>query len=153
MGNPKYLIDANLIVLLAVGLANVDWITPHKRLTGYRPEDFAILQKLLSTATQITSLPNAWTEASNLLGKGGKNIQTNEILLQFQCLVEGFGCAYVPSATAVMRSEFKFLGLTDCALLELAGLDFTILSADSNLCIAAEKAGLKAINFNHFRGL
>ena len=38
-------------------------------------------------------------------------------------------------------------------LLELAGLDFTILSADHKLCIAAEKAGVKASNFNHFRGL
>ena len=153
MGGPKFLIDANLIVLLAVGLADVRWIAGHKRLKGYGPEDFVILQNMLSKATQITSLPNAWTEASNLLGQGGNNIQTNEILLKFQYLVKDFGCAYVPGATAVARSEFKFLGLTDCALLELAGLDFTILSADHKLCIAAEKAGLKASNFNHFRGL
>ena len=153
MGGPKFLIDANLIVLLAVGLADVRWIAGHKRLKGYGPEDFVILQNLLSRATQITSLPNAWTEASNLLGQGGSNFQITKILSQFQFLIIDFGCAYVPGATEVARSEFKFLGLTDCALLELAGLDFTILSADHKLCIAAEKAGLKASNFNHFRGL
>lgn len=149
----KYILDANLIVLYAVGLTDVRLIKAHKRLSNYRREDFDILEALLLKAGEVTSLPNAWTEASNLLGPNDSSPQQAEIFLTFQKLVEKLGCRYVPSAEAVVRAEFKFLGLTDSALLELAKAGFTILSVDATLCIAAEHAGLKAQNFNHLRRL
>lgn len=150
---PKYLLDANLIVLLAVGNTYLRLISGHKRLRAYRPGDFEILERLLSTASEITSLPNAWAEASNLLGPNNNDHQSAAIFMTFQNLVQKFGCKYIPSSTAATRAEFKFLGLTDCALLELAKLDFTILSVDVKLCNAAQSAGLRAQNFNHLRGL
>ena len=150
---PKYILDANLIVLFAVGLVDARRVPSHKRLKSYRPEDFYLLEIILSKASKITSLPNAWTEASNLLGPSGEDTRQAKIIAIFQKLVAAWGCIYVPSDVAVTRSEFRFLGLTDSALLELAKADFTILSADAKLCLAAWNAGLKASNFNDLRSL
>lgn len=56
----------------------------------------------------------------------------------------------VISAAAAEQPEFQFLGLTDAAIL-IGGNDAEILSAVAKLCIAAQKRGLRAINFNHLR--
>lgn len=56
---------------------------------------------------------------------------------------------YVPSLDAAKRGEFRRLGLTDSATLEVAKADIHILSADLGLYLAAIKAGYSAANFTH----
>ena len=41
--------------------------------------------------------------------------------------------------------------MSDAALLEVAKDDIAILSADFDLCLAAEIAGYPTVNFNHVR--
>jgi hypothetical protein len=51
----------------------------------------------------------------------------------------------------VRRTEYRRLGLADAALLCVADSGATILTDDVDLYLAAVRAGLKAINYNHIR--
>jgi hypothetical protein len=59
----------------------------------------------------------------------------------------------VGSEIAAARPEFIRLGLTDSALLHIAGDSHMLLTADVGLYIAALNDGKNAENFNHFRNI
>jgi hypothetical protein len=72
-----------------------------------------------------------------------------KIFARFSNFIETTNEQYVPSANAVARTEFRRLGLSDAAMLEMGAADLHILSADVGLYLAALKAGYKAFNFTH----
>ena len=58
-------LDANLLLLLVVGLTSRAYISKHKRLQGYEELDFDLLICLIGSANVIVT-PNTLTETSNL---------------------------------------------------------------------------------------
>lgn len=56
-----------------------------------------------------------------------------------------------PAISLVQRPEYTRLGLTDSGALELLDKESLLISADLDLYLASEAAGLPAINFNHLR--
>jgi len=143
-------LDANLLVLLIVGLAGPKFISKHKRLQTYDAEDFNLLKHAISESSGLVVTPNTLSEASNLLRQGREPMKTliNDVFRNF---INSTKEIYIKSANASSRSEFARLGLSDGALLEIAKGDIVVLSADLDLCVAAEVAGYAAINFNHVR--
>jgi hypothetical protein len=65
-------------------------------------------------------------------------------------VIQYAGEEYHPSVRASARTEFIFLGLTDCVLADLAER-FLILSNDVRMVVKLNEAGLDALNFNHYR--
>ena len=59
-------LDANLLVLLIVGLTDRRLIASHKRLKEYTVDDFDLLERLISASAGIAVTPNVLSEASNL---------------------------------------------------------------------------------------
>jgi hypothetical protein len=141
-------LDANLIVLLVVGLADEKLVPQHKRTRAYSINDFRLLRKIISNFDEVTVLPNALSEASNLLDFEGEG-QPAKIFVQFSHLIATCREVYIPSVIASVRSEFRRLGLTDAATLEMGKEHFHILSADVGLYLAALEAGYAASNFTH----
>lgn len=148
------IVDANLLLLWIVGLASPDYIRKHKRLQAYTDEDFLILVNILSRARKIILTPNTLTETSNLAGYIAEPART-EIFYIFSALIKAAETEerFIESAAAAARPEFVRLGLTDSALLQLAGDSHTLLTADVDLYLAALHRGLNAENFNHHRNL
>jgi hypothetical protein len=60
-------LDANLIVLLIVGLADEAEVAKHDRTRANSIRDFRLLNQIISNCEQVRVIPNALTEASNLL--------------------------------------------------------------------------------------
>lgn len=58
---------------------------------------------------------------------------------------------YVPSRTASARPEFLRLGLADAALLDLAAMGVTIVTADLDLSVAVRSKGHPSLDFHHLR--
>jgi hypothetical protein len=147
-------LDANLLVLLVVGLTNPAYIAKHKRLTAYDLDAFRLLTGMLSAYEDVVVTPNILTEASNLLNYIADPAKT-EIAVVFRDVIARTKTKeiYVPSSQASGRAEFLRLGLTDSALLETCHDGISILSSDFDLWQAALTAGYEAINFNHERGL
>jgi hypothetical protein len=142
------ILDSNLIVLLVVGLADENAVLKHKRTRAYTVGDFQLLLRVISDYSELAALPNALSEASNLLEFEGNGLP-EKIFLQFLRFVSTTREIYVPSLAASRRNEFRRLGLTDAATLEVAKEDIHILSADLGLYLAAAEAGYSVANFTH----
>jgi len=143
-------LDTNLLILLVVGLTNEKYISSHKSLSAFSVEDFRLLRTSLEETKSLIVTPNTLTETSNLL-RYIKEPAKSEIHGVFDAFVRKSREVYVKSNEACLRQEFVRLGLTDNAILEVAKNDVLILSADLDLCIAAEIAQYKVVNFNHLR--
>ena len=150
MPEKAFVLDANLLVLLVVGLASPEHIAIHKRLGEYSKVDFDLLTQLLADASRIVVTPNTLTEAVNLSAHIAEPVRSR-ILLVFRDWLERTQEIYVESARAMQHPAYSRLGLTDCVLLETAAQDLTIITADVGLYVEAGRQGRQAINFNHYR--
>ena len=144
------ILDTNLLVLLVVGLTNINYIAAHKRLSSFTIDDYHLLTATLSSAETLVVTPNTLSEASNLLRYIAEPAKS-EIHAVFRTFILNYEERYLKSGDASSRQEFVRLGLTDSALLEVSKNDVLLLSVDLDLCIAAEIAQYKFINFNHLR--
>jgi hypothetical protein len=143
-------LDSNLLVLLVVGLTDPHLIGRHKRLKAYDQDDLSLLQNLLAQAGRIVVTPNTLTETSNLLAYIEEPARSR-IREAFRLLIRAVDEEFVPSRTAAEALEFRWLGLTDAALLEVTDESYTLLTADLDLYLASLKRGASALNFNHLR--
>ena len=150
MPDKAVILDANLLILLAVGLASPLHIATHKRLGDYSKRDFDLLRGLLDRASRIVVTPNTLTEAFNLSVYIAEPVRTH-IKRVFRDLLTKTEENYVESGRASRHAAFDRLGLTDCVVLEAATADHVVVTADLGLYLQAAKQGLKAINFNHYR--
>jgi hypothetical protein len=145
-------LDANLLVLLVVGLTKSNYIATHKRLKAYTIDDYTLLTELIPASAGMVVTPNVLSEASNLLRQIGEPARS-ELVNRFRSVIQRTGEVYVISRDACSRDEFVRLGLSDSAMLEIRQTDFGDLSTDANHYIAALNAGYEAQNFNHCRNL
>lgn len=148
----RVILDANLLLLLAVGSTERGYIDNHKRLKEFEIEDFVLLSALLGNASAIILTPNTLTEVSNLARHIGYPAD-RRIMDTLAIIARDFAEIYHPSAEASHGSEFPRLGLTDSVLLNIAQPDTVLLTTDNGLYLAALERGQQAINFNHHRGL
>jgi hypothetical protein len=143
-------VDANLLVLLVVGLVDRELIKTHKRTRSFAPEDFDLLTETLSKFDEIVVTPNVMTEASNLASQTSEPALT-AIREKFASLAKIHKEIYQESSVSVRHSDFVRLGLTDCGLLDLVGKSLPLLTTDLDLYLAASRTNHEATNFNHLR--
>ncbi len=144
------LIDTNLLVLFIVGTAAKEYIAKHKKLTAFTIEDYDMLVRIVSGASEVLVTPNTLTETSNLAAYIGEPAKS-KVLDVLRTVSANSQERYVPSRLAAQRSEFIRLGLTDAALLEVCTDKVTLLTTDLGLYCAALAQGGTALNFNHLR--
>ena len=132
----KIFIDANLLVLLVVGETGRELISKHRRLDTFREEDYDSLVRLINAVDQILVTPNTLTEASNLLAQH-RDPEKSEFLMCSENLSKKNEEVVVRSQVAVRNREFKRLGLTDAALLEVVSPSNPLVTVDFNLYLAA----------------
>ncbi|HRJ59835.1 MAG TPA: PIN domain-containing protein [Azospirillaceae bacterium] len=143
-------LDANLLVLLMVGLTKPGYIRVHKRLEGYSFDDFRRLGVILNQFENIVVTPNVLTETSNLLRQIAEPARS-EITTVYANHIPTLVEQHISSREAAARPEFLWLGLSDAALLDVNKTDIIMLTADGKLWTAALTAGYQAWNFNHIR--
>ena len=147
------MLDANLLVLLIVGTVDKRRIANHHRLNGFSASDFDVLRDFLVGARTIIVTPNILTEASNLVGNP-KNPSHRSYFEGLQAIVlhtESLTEIYVPSVQVLRQPAFRYLGLTDAGILELADRKAIVLSCDNRLVAECLLAGLQATTFDRLR--
>lgn len=148
-----YFIDANLLVLLVVGRVGEEFITKHSRLQQFVVEDYRILRNLLDRVEQVFVTPNTLTETSNLLAQHGEP-ERSRFFDQLRFTIEKSREIQVVSEVASQNREFRRLGLTDAALLEVATGETPLLTVDLDLYLAAlAKDRGTAVNFRHIQNM
>ena len=147
----KIFVDANLLVLLAVGKTNRNLIRKHRRLQEFQEKDYDTLVGILYQMNKILVTPNTLTEASNLLAQHGEP-QRSRFLEVLRILIEENEEIVVTSKTASQNVEFKRLGLTDAGLLEVISNSNPLITVDLALYLAAiSKESGSAYNFRHYQ--
>ncbi len=153
MARAGVFIDSNLLVLLVVGSVGRDLITKHRRLQTYTADDYDILVELLTPFGQVFVTPNTLTEASNLLGLHA-DPERSRFFDMLRFFIQRSEEVVVASVDASSNDEFRRLGLTDAALLEVITAEAPLLTVDFDLYRAAStKEPDSAINFAHHRRL
>ena len=146
-----YYIDANLLVLLVVGITGRHIVGKHRRTVDFTPEDYDLLARMLETSSEILVTPNILTEASNLLAQH-REPQRTQLMAELRTLIDRSDETFVPSDQAAGHRHFPRLGLTDAALLSVVSGDWPLLTVDLDLYIAASHTDPRAaVNFNHLR--
>lgn len=144
------LLDANLAVLFAVGLADRNYIAKHKNLSSYDTTDFDIVSGLIAKSSGIVFTPNVLTETSNLVRQIGNPIKEH-VSQSLANIVNKSTEQYIESRTAVEHLNYVRLGLTDAVLLTLQASGASLITADLALYLSAANAGFNSINYNHLR--
>lgn len=140
-------IDANLLVLLVVGIIDRSLIARHKNVY-YGEDGFDLLVEKLEEYSQIVLTPNTLTEASNLLRQTGDPDRAR-VTLSLGALIQGHDERYVVSKDVSVEKTFARLGLTDAGLMIVARGGAVLLSEDNKLYLAASQEGIEALNFAH----
>ena len=147
-----YFIDASLLVLFVAGRVDKDIIAKHRRLEAYSVEDYELLWSMVAPVRRLLVTPNTLTEASNLLAQHGEP-ERSLLLEGLRMLIEESEEVVVASAVAASNAQFRRLGLTDAALLEVVTPDTPLLTVDLDLYLAAASSPDSVVNFEHVRGL
>lgn len=150
------IVDTNLILLLVVGLTNIQMIPAHGNLSGYTVEDYVSLSDSITAFSDIILLPHVLAEVSSL-SRQIRDPYRTRIQEKLREFVELNGELLLPSIHAVRRSEFLRLGLTDSAILH--ALDITqartncaLLTVDRDLATAGEMLGYDVYTIEALRG-
>ena len=149
----KIFLDTNLLVLLIVGVTDRELIAKHRRLKTFDQNDYERLARFLNQIDQVLVTPNTLTEASNLLAQHGEP-ERSRLFDVLRTLIEEHEEIVVASETASRNSEFRRLGLTDAALLEVISNSNPLITVDLDLYLAAiSKESESAYNFRHYQSL
>jgi hypothetical protein len=149
MSRKPVLLDANLLVLLVVGLVSEPAIPKHKRTKRFSVSDFRLLKEYLNDAPKIAVTPNVVTEASNLLGKDDEGM-TGRCRDRLKDLLDEWGETFIPSLVAALHPAYRRLGITDAALLHESFGEHELMTMDLDLYLAAGRLGRQAINFAYY---
>jgi hypothetical protein len=149
IGAKAIALDANVLVLLVVGSADIGFIERHRRLRSvYTRSHFITLRALLEAAPSLTTTTHALTEASNHARQRSEPMR-GKVMSFFRKLVEGIGEQTPGAREAAALPEFPRLGLTDCAFLKLDPDRYSVMTTDYDLYIALLRGGFEVANFAH----
>lgn len=149
----RVLLDSNLLLLWIVGGADRNFIESNKRLKAYGADDFELLNERIKGATKLVVTPYILAEVSNLLDLKPTSAK-RPLAVQFKRVA----CAdstveiHQNSCGVTHSAHFQRLGLSDCAIAELAP-DIVVFTADLDLYTHLCGLGRQdnTVNFNHLR--
>lgn len=145
------LVDTNILLLYFVGSFDRNRIPDFKRTKQFAVEDFDCLRKFLSRYRNVVTMPHILSEVNSLSGQLGEPART-KFFAEFATRIRTLDEQYVPSSDASEEVSFPKLGLTDSAILHLAGKGgYRVLTDDFTLYGFLTKAGVDVVNFNHLR--
>ena len=145
-------LDANLLLVLALGRYNPLSIAKHPHTSAFSNADFRFLEAFVGEFSAIVSTPNVLTEVGNLAGKLDRRFWA-DFRGAFGAMIKVIDERVCESKIVADNRYFAKLGLTDAAILELGAQKFLLLTADFPLSQIAQTIGFDVLNYNHLRPL
>jgi len=126
------LLDANLLLVLIVGLSDPLLVAKHKKTKGeYNPEDLVLLVDLVHFFASSVTTPHLLTEVSNLLGQSPAGLKKS-LFDRFGGVIEAFTEHTIPSKVIAIQNHFAIFGLTDLGILEIASREKCLVVTDDS---------------------
>lgn len=144
------LVDANLLVLLAIGGVNPDRIEQFKQTRQYMKSDYDLLTRVLGSFKRLYTVAHVMAEVSNLTDLSGfERLKVRLLLKEILNVLEE---RQMPSARAAEHSLYEDLGLADAAIASVArDHGCAVLTDDLNLYLSLIRDGVPVVNFTHLR--
>jgi rRNA-processing protein FCF1 len=146
------LVDTNILLLYAVGLANKKRIPLFKRTRQFSIKDFDLLDQILRAFQKVVTTPNILTEVNSLANQLGEP-ERSQCLGLFAKIICQMEEQHHPSRHIAQFSEFPKFGLTDCSILHLSREGYLVLTDDFRLSMYLQNQGIDTVNFNNLRFL
>jgi hypothetical protein len=148
------LLDANLLLVLAIGQSNPLLIERHKKTKGeYIPEDHGLLLEVMASFSPLITTPHILTEVSNQLGQSSNPLKY-ALFEGFAELIQLLVEHHIPSRKLAGHDHLAVFGLTDLGILEIATAEKCLaITADSRLADYLVRAGVDAIHYDWIRKL
>ena len=143
-------IDANLLLFLIVGKADMGFIEKYGRLSKYKKAHFDYLNSFLGQFEKYIVTPHSLTETWNLIGERRRGIDDDydKVFMSAKHFVMNVLEVYHPSNQLLGNPKIAWLGLSDVAQIEAAVANEAVLvSSDGLLCYEARMQNVTAINF------
>lgn len=147
-------LDANLLVVLAIGRDDPNLIAHHKRTRGeYTPEDHRLLLEVIASVSPLLTTPHVLTEVSNLLGQT-PGVLRYVVYESFSALIDGLEELHIPGPELADHAQLAVFGLTDLAILQTAASRrCLVITDDAALADFLGRSGVDAIPFSQIRTL
>jgi rRNA-processing protein FCF1 len=144
-------VDANLLLLLVVGLWNPRAIANQKRLSALTYDDFDLLRTFLGTFRKVVTTSYVLAEVSNLAGSAS-GLSRIAIFGQLAGTIETLDERSLPAAELCTQPEFLAFGITDAALCRLCRT-MLLVTEDGRLAHHLHLRGFNALSLVHLRNL
>ena len=145
------IIDTNLLILLLVGIYDINFINKFKVAQKYFKEDYNILYNFIHNFNTIFITPHILTELSNLSMKMNDNEFKKYITYFIEILKESKEINIEKNNILSHKSITK-LGVTDIGIMIASENNgYLFITDDFPLANISESKGLPVINFNHLR--
>ncbi len=145
------LIDANILILLAIGTFTESLIESHKRTRQYTIEDFRWLQNFVSNFQKVIVTPHILAEVSNL-SIPSKSDQPRSHVPTVLAVLRETRELYVEKDCILAEEYVARLGVTDAGIIKLAReQDYLVLTDDRPLTICLQQTGCDVVNLNDVR--
>jgi len=145
-------LDANLLLLLLIGVADPRLVPHHRRLKAHDVASFDLLLEILGPEPKIVTTPNILTEVSNLLSCGLRGAEIRELRRALCMLLDQSVEVFNSSRRVAADDAFVRLGLTDAVLLRMTWpTDSCVLTDDLDSFLACRSQGITARNFTTLR--
>jgi rRNA-processing protein FCF1 len=147
------LFDANILLVLTIGLYDPLLIARHKRTREkYSPEDFGLILELIEFFQAIPpfTTPQVMTEVSNLLAQS-RDEQARLLFSRLSDVIAVQQERYIPSERIASHEQFVAFGLTDIAIFEVASQNSVLVITDD--ARFADYLGRKEIDVVKFQDL
>jgi hypothetical protein len=146
------LLDANVMLLLCVGLWSRGAISRFKRTRMFTDDDFDLLAGIVSRYGEIVTTPHVLCEVSNLADFHREPERTAFFAWLVETIVPNLPEHSEPSSTLVRETAFVRLGLTDAAVQQAArSRNLHVITTDTDLWAHLLKLEVPVHNFNHLR--
>lgn len=150
--NRVLLLDANVLLLLLVGLWNRARVGTHKKTSAYEPEDFDLISEIARGFGTLATTPHVLAEMSNH-ADFHEEPERSDLFISIQRRIPMLQELTVDAAVSVSSPAFVRLGLTDAAIAHLASSNaLVVLTTDLDLWLHLQKLQVPAYNYNHFKG-
>lgn len=144
------LIDTNALIILILGLIDINQIGKHKRATVYQEQDFYNLMEFIGDINNLVVLPNVWTEVDNHLN-GFTGEHRNDYIRNIRDTINKTTEVYLESVSVTKEHFFIELGLTDSLLLQYAHNCNFLITSDSKLSDYAQSFGIEVYDMVKMR--
>ncbi len=148
----KLLLDANLLVVVTVGLV-AESIFGSGPVSGYRYEDFLFLRRLIAACEETVVTPYILAEVNSLLNKTGFARKDCRSVFA-EAIIPAVTEHYIESRELALNSyAMREFGLADTSIIHLADPTVLILSADGPLVGYLKGKHQPALHYEEIRHL